>query len=734
MGLLGMTDDETMGLAGGLMSAGGGKGFAAGLAGIQAAKQNAIKNRLLEAQMGNYASEIEARKLATVKDTRQQALIESMFNGGGLMGAGGGAASGQSSGGAADMPQPPAMAGQGGAPAGGGTTSSGSSLIQTARKYGIPEQAIQSDMVFNGGKGISAMLEKHGARDMQVSNGYAYDKNNQGAGFMPSLNTSANGPTIMTRIGPDGLPVVTAPQGAVETFGAYKDAEAGREPFKVYDPETHREVYTTKQRAAAAANGLLGAPDSAAPTGTASPPAPGVPKNYLNAIIQTESGGNPNAVSPKGAQGLMQVMPATNGAPGFGVTPARDNSEEERSRVGRDYLTAMNEKYQNPTLAAIAYNMGPGATDRWLASGGSPNLLPKETRDYVASVSTGHAVGDYRDRQTGGSTPKAQQALVAAQAAPPDPSMKVQLSSGIAADPKALQYEITETQKSLSVPGIDDNSKRELRAHLADMIRQQQTLASAPIAPPAATQGGPMAAGPSAAEKAASDAGAGFTKGRAENMVKYEDGLNSRVAEGSNLNMRLQESLKAMENFQNGGGKETRARLGQLAQAFNMPDSVVNGVAGGDLASMQEFNKLAVQQAMEVLKSSMGGAGRIAQAEFKVFQANNPNLDTDSRAVRKIFDFNTRVYQRDIAEQKAFNEHVDAKRDPAKFPMDWSSRSAQQGFTDPNLSAVPGAQSAPSRPVPPAAINDLKMRGPKADAQFDAVFGPGAAARARGGK
>jgi hypothetical protein len=84
--------------------------------------------------------------------------------------------------------------------------------------------------------------------------------------------------------------------------------------------------------------------------------------------------------------GVMQVMPNTNRDPGFGVTPAKDNSPAELKRVGEEYFGAMQKKYGNDTLAAIAYNMGPGATDSWLKKGGAFNALPKETQDYIGKV------------------------------------------------------------------------------------------------------------------------------------------------------------------------------------------------------------------------------------------------------------------------------------------------------------------------------------------------------------
>ena len=108
----------------------------------------------------------------------------------------------------------------------------------------------------------------------------------------------------------------------------------------------------------------------------------------LPITFASESGGNPNAVSPKGARGRMQVMPGTNVDPGFGVRPPADDSEAERARVGQDYLAAMMDRYGNdPAKAWAAYNAGPGRVDAALARGKGNWLamLPKETRDYVKS-------------------------------------------------------------------------------------------------------------------------------------------------------------------------------------------------------------------------------------------------------------------------------------------------------------------------------------------------------------
>ena len=119
-------------------------------------------------------------------------------------------------------------------------------------------------------------------------------------------------------------------------------------------------------------------------------------KELLEAVKQQESGGRRYDKSGKllegpmtkygTAKGEMQVLDITTKSPGFGVKPAQDDSADERARVGRDYLNAMLKRYGDRTTALVAYNWGPGNTDKWLAAGADPAKLPKETQSYVAKV------------------------------------------------------------------------------------------------------------------------------------------------------------------------------------------------------------------------------------------------------------------------------------------------------------------------------------------------------------
>jgi soluble lytic murein transglycosylase-like protein len=103
----------------------------------------------------------------------------------------------------------------------------------------------------------------------------------------------------------------------------------------------------------------------------------GVDPSLIKAVIAVESNGNPQAVSPAGAQGLMQLMPKT--AAELGVTDPFDS--KQNIIAGTRYLSRLLDRYQgNQKLALAAYNWGMGNLEK------NPEGLPRETRNYIVRV------------------------------------------------------------------------------------------------------------------------------------------------------------------------------------------------------------------------------------------------------------------------------------------------------------------------------------------------------------
>lgn len=103
----------------------------------------------------------------------------------------------------------------------------------------------------------------------------------------------------------------------------------------------------------------------------------GLPAGILDAVMQTESGGNPRAVSPKGALGAFQIMPAT--ARDLGVNPF---DVGQAAQGAAQYLKQNLDKFGSVRAAIAAYNAGPGNVAK--AGGQVPDI--KETQDYVKKV------------------------------------------------------------------------------------------------------------------------------------------------------------------------------------------------------------------------------------------------------------------------------------------------------------------------------------------------------------
>ena len=202
-------------------------------------------------------------------------------------------------------------------------------------------------------------------------------------------------------------------------------------------------------------------------------PAAAAPAGFealAQAVKMVESGGDPNAVSPKGAVGTMQTMPGTLRDPGFGVRPAQDNSPAELERVGRDYLQAMIAKYPGQLEYALAaYNWGPGNVDKWIAAGADPAKLPKETRDYIPKVMTRLGGAQAPMTQSTAAAPTQTAAAPATQpadqAVPAQGFSPEQVSSIAAAaqnDLRIKQLQLTEINRLLAV-APDAQTARQLR-------------------------------------------------------------------------------------------------------------------------------------------------------------------------------------------------------------------------------------------------------------------------------
>lgn len=109
-----------------------------------------------------------------------------------------------------------------------------------------------------------------------------------------------------------------------------------------------------------------------------------IPERWIRAVMAVESTGDRTARSPKGAMGLMQVMPKT-----WNELRARyslgNDPWQPRANImaGAAYLREMHDRYGSIAAMLAAYNAGPKRYDAHLASG---RALPAETVDYVAKI------------------------------------------------------------------------------------------------------------------------------------------------------------------------------------------------------------------------------------------------------------------------------------------------------------------------------------------------------------
>lgn len=233
-----------MGLAGGLLQGNAGAGLQQGLLGYQRQsqlnrataaedRQNARQDRL-----DAYTEEKHKAELAALK---RAAMMDEML-GRQIFGDAYGAIAGK---------EAPTSAASTALSQGAQAGSVGPTTANVARMDSMPaprsggmfdgldRQAVQADYLLNKGKNLPEWLFKRNTPDMQVTNGYAYDKNRVQPGFLPGISTSANGQTTVTMPDGRGGVRVQAPEGALDTYSAFlKAQEAAKAGYDLVDVPT----------------------------------------------------------------------------------------------------------------------------------------------------------------------------------------------------------------------------------------------------------------------------------------------------------------------------------------------------------------------------------------------------------------------------------------------------------------------------------------------------------------
>lgn len=202
---------QALGLLGvGMMNGGFNQGAGLAMNHLAQAPQRQLQSRLMDAQLQETLAQAEERKMRVAQAERQQEMMNRLLGGGGQA-----------------MPgSPAAPAG----PAGG--------ILGLSQQLGIPVEAIQADIAFNGGKKISELLADRSKPNWQNINGNLVNTNAPGfqGGFQPGMSVSSNGQVTAWQPDGGGGVVVGAPRGAFETYGQYQRIGEGAKAD--FDPLT----------------------------------------------------------------------------------------------------------------------------------------------------------------------------------------------------------------------------------------------------------------------------------------------------------------------------------------------------------------------------------------------------------------------------------------------------------------------------------------------------------------
>ncbi|MGZ5799240.1 MAG: hypothetical protein ACXWJZ_01245 [Burkholderiaceae bacterium] len=198
-----------------------------------------------------------------------------------------------------------------------------------------------------------------------------------------------------------------------------------------------------------------------------------------------------------------------------------------------------------------------------------------------------------------------------------------------------------------------------------------------------------------------------YANDAAKSLSAKAENVGGQLSESQALLQRIQESRDALSRFKAGGGAETRVQMAKYAQAIpGMPQSVIDGLAGGNLAAAQEFQKYAAQEALQTMRQALssdtGQGSQGNRVAMQLFIKNNPNIDTDPNAIEKIFNFQTKLHNELLNKSDMLTKFIaDPKttKDPAIFDNLYAHSQIDSGNVKPQMTQGQAMGTKP-KPIP----------------------------------
>ena len=188
---------------------------------------------------------------------------------------------------------------------------------------------------------------------------------------------------------------------------------------------------------------------------------------------------------------------------------------------------------------------------------------------------------------------------------------------------------------------------------------------------------------------------------RGSDMAGYQQNLDDRVKTGQQIMQTVQPAWEAMQALKKagqspGGLASSRMALAQIAQGFGASPETVDKIS--KLDDTQEISKLMVNTTMAQITQQLPASSKMAVGEFNAFMKNNPSLDTDPRAIEKIFNFWSKVHTTNLTEQTELNDFLEKGGNISRWPAEWQKIAAKQGLVNTNPTGTRDTEGAKSRP------------------------------------